>query len=1124
MTRGLTMELEKKVHVAARFQRSVRIDTDLGNPGALDGFLCTESFARALSTMAENLRSTGHAAYTWTGPYGGGKSVLALALAHLLAPKGRQRSVAESAVGERVAKEVVAAFKPGHRGWTIVPIVGARAPAHVMVWDALRCARLIQAKHGQRPPAARDVMQAVIRASQRESHSGVLVVIDELGKILEGAASTQGDLHFLQDLAEIASRSEGRLIVVGILHQAFEEYAARLGKQARDEWAKVQGRFIDIPLSPSSSEQLELLARAITSSGMPKSHRELTTRVAGIIRKYRPDASSDVGATLTRCWPLHPVTACLLGPISRRRFGQNQRSLFAFLNSREPAGFQDFLRNASADQLFDLAQLFDYLQLNLEPAILASPDGHRWSLAIDALERAEKRGAGKLELALLKSIALLDLFRERSGLYASKETLGSLFPQASKGVIDRALEQMRQWSVVTYREHLGAFAIYAGSDFDLQAALDEAKERVTEPDLKAVRQLANLRPIVAKRHYHETGAFRWFEADVVSSSELPQRVEQFVPNGAIGQILVIIPGAHDSERSLRALAEGVTAKLKHPCLVGVCSAGGRTAELTMELLQLEHIRSHHPQLRDDTVARREVDARSATAAHLLEGEIRNAFAGARFYYQGQRTDIEGVSDLTRYASELADRIYAESPRIINELLNRGAPSANAVAAQKSLLKAMVLRAGEEHLGFMGFPPERGLYDSILKETGLHACENGTAGFRAPGRKDPGRLRALWKATDEFLDRAAQAPVSAADIFEFFAAPPFGLRSGLRPILLVAYLQSRSERYTLYVDNVLESALADFGVDRLVMDPRSLTLRVFDPNARQKQLIDGVRTTLARVTLDPSVLELADTTALARALVALVRSQPAYVLRTTRLGERAIAVRATLRAASDPHVLLYEALPATLEKLIGRKRPPLQEELSTLAAALEEIAAAYDQMLRRIDERVRMELGVAEGAAGDEELRSRAARIRELTGDLRLEAFAVRLGSYRSERTDIEGIASLAINKASRDWTDNDVDAALLEVAALAQRFNRAEAFARVKGRPDGRHAISIVVGLDRTPVVVSRDFEITERDRKLVLEIARQMRSIGGSARREVLLAALAQVGCDLMTGGSESPSKAVNQ
>src|SRR5688572_11060579 len=100
------MRLDSYVEVTPRFHRSVRVDIDLGSPSALDGFLCTHSFARALTTLAESVRGSGHGAYTWTGPYGAGKSVLALALASLVGPKSKQRSAAEAAVGEKLAKQM----------------------------------------------------------------------------------------------------------------------------------------------------------------------------------------------------------------------------------------------------------------------------------------------------------------------------------------------------------------------------------------------------------------------------------------------------------------------------------------------------------------------------------------------------------------------------------------------------------------------------------------------------------------------------------------------------------------------------------------------------------------------------------------------------------------------------------------------------------------------------------------------------------------------------------------------------------------------------------------------------------------------------------------------------------
>jgi hypothetical protein len=1110
------MSLEKSVRVASRFQRSVRIDTDYGSQTALDGFRCTWSFARALKTLAENLSQNSQGAYTWTGPYGGGKSALALALCHIVGPRGKIRKAAEEAVGSKLATQLLEAFRPGQKGWRVLPVVGSRAPAHVLVWEALKTARLIHPKDDRRAPAAEDVILMVSRVAQRDTSAGLLIAIDELGRVLENVAATSGDLHFLQDLAEMASRSGRRVVVLGILHQAFEEYASRVGANAREEWSKVQGRFLDIPILPSASEQLELLARAIEAPRAPPEHRDLVAAVIDALSKHRPDLPAETGAHLVRCWPLHPVTAGLLGPISRRRFGQNQRSLFAFLNSREPRGFQEFIRDGSANAVYTPAQLFDYLQLNLEPAILASPDGHRWSLAIDALERAAARGADEMHQSLLKSIALLDLFRERSGMLASTQLLKTLFAGKSKREIDSALEHLKSWSVIAYREHLGAFAIFAGSDFDLQSALDTAKADVKELDLKVLRQLANLRPIVAKRHYHETGAFRWLEVDVALSNNIRSRIADFKSSAALGQVLILIPGAGDSESSASALASELTRTAGHPCVVGVCESGSRITDLASELTELEQLRSSNPQLRDDAVARREVDARSATVTHLLEVEIRAAFSAAQFYYRGSLARIRGISEMSRFASVVADDVFSKAPRILSELLNRGSPSANANAAKKALLRAMIASEVKPALGFEGFPPERGLYDCLLAATQLHSLRKNDPGFAEPGGDDPALLLPLWKATDDFLLCAKDAPISATSIFNLFAAPPFGIKKGLREVLLVAYLLTRKDKYTIYVDNVIETPLTDFAIDRLTINPDSLIVRAFDPSPMQQFLIEGMRGLLSD--LAGENLAAASLTTLARSMVSIVRNQPPWVLRTMSLTKPAQTIRSVLRAATDPQGLVYEMLPKALESLrSGTSRVP-DNELVLLRQTLSEIATAYPLMLQTLDSRLRQELNVEDEVA----LRDRASRLRGLTGELRLEAFVSRMESYRfCDKESIEGIASLAANKPCQDWSDNDYDAALVSIAELAQRFNRAEGYTRVKNRTGGRHAISIVVGFEHAPRIVSKEFDIYDKDRKQVTEIARLISKVAGGARSDIVLAALAQIGSQLMENADVSAESA---
>src|SRR5581483_1917162 len=170
----------------------------------------------------------------------------------------------------------------------------------------------------------------------------------------------------------------------------------------------------------------------------------------------------------------------LLGPISRRRFGQNQRSIFGFLNSAEPYGFQEYLRTTDGQIRYGPEVLWDYLRANLEPSILASPDGHRWATAAEALERCEAIGGEQLHLRLLKIIGVVGLFKERTGLVPTLPLLRSCLPEIAEGALKKALDQLTAWSFVIFRKFMDGYAIFAGSDFDIDQAVSAALGEVDQ--------------------------------------------------------------------------------------------------------------------------------------------------------------------------------------------------------------------------------------------------------------------------------------------------------------------------------------------------------------------------------------------------------------------------------------------------------------------------------------------------------------------------------------------------------------------------------------------------------------------------------------------------------------------
>ena len=689
----------RRVQVARRFQRFVRLDSDLFDQTQLDGFVGSRTFSRIVETMARHAVA-GQCAFTWTGPYGVGKSSLAVALRALLSRDVRAQARAEAIFGVRTARIVRQAFPPRAKGWYCLPVVGRRdRPAHV-VGQAITRAQLIRT---QTPAAWSD--EAVLGALQRiagrlkKTRGGLIVFLDEMGKFLEGATDEGGDIYFFQQLAETASRSGNRLIVIGILHQAFEEYAHRFARRMRDEWAKVQGRFVDIAIHVGAEEQLELISHALRSDERPVEATRLGARASELLPRKIPVAA------LAGCWPLNPVAACLLGPIARRRFGQNQRSVFGFLNSAEPFGFQDFLQNASAETLYGPERLWDYLRINLEPSIMASPDSHRWAMAVDALERCLAVFGDGLHGQLVKVIALVGLFRERSGLVASLDLLEVALPRQDRGTLEAMLGELEDRSLILHRKFSGDYSIFEGSDFDIEKATQSFYATAAEEDFAWLAEAAALQPIVAKRHYHATGAIRWCDTALAPMKAVDAFVQPHADaQEACGTFLLALPG------SAGAGAEDAAAcrpALPPHVVLGVAERSTRTVvALARELKALEQVRDKSPELQGDRIARTEVAARMAELTEQLQRELNAAWASARWHGDHVAARTLNWAQRSSLASELADSRYPRAPRIHNELLNRSNPSSNAVAARNTLLRCMIRGGGGGTTRYRGSPARR----------------------------------------------------------------------------------------------------------------------------------------------------------------------------------------------------------------------------------------------------------------------------------------------------------------------------------------------------------------------------------------------------------------------------------
>ena len=1102
------MSLATHVCIARRFQRSIRLDSDLGKLDALQGFICQRSTADGLLGMATQIAQSAQRAFTWTGPYGGGKSSLAVALAGLLGPKGPLRNAATVALGGPTAEKLLTLLQPSRDGWLVVPVVGRRSDPVPDIGAALENARRLNGATRGRPRGEvqtyRELIDRLVSEAAARPRDGVLLLIDEMGKFLEGAATGSGDIHFFQELAEAASRSAGRLVVVGILHQAFEQYATRLGRETRDEWAKIQGRFSDVPLISGVDEVVDLLGRAIVVDNNRHNDTKLACEaVAASIGSRRPGTPKDLAARLDQCWPLHPVTAVVLGPMSRRRFGQNERSVFGFLTSAEPGGFCDFLRTqpSNAKELFGPDRFWDYLKINLEPAILASNDSHRWAQAADAIERCEARGTA-IHVRLAKAIASIEMFRNGSGLMADRATLSTCIPEATPQELDLALAELERSSVIIFRKHLDAWAVYAGSDFDIDGAVAAALAQMSGLDPGRLARLAGLQPVLAKRHYQDRGALRWFQTELVHLSELDQFRAR--DNDAAGHLVLALPAAEENRKEALAKCRAASGRSTDQLVaVGLPRNAWRIRDLGSELIALEAVRVGRPELDGDSVARREIIARIAAVSAELEEELRAGFSDADWYVNGERIELQAGTSLSRLASDLADERYADAPRIHSELVNRQKPSSNTQKGVRDLMHAMIANPTQEALGIDGFPVHRGLYSTVLAPAGLHHKTADGYVFSRPTHGKVGQTyKAFWDCAEKLFEQE-QGPVALGRLYQLWEAPPFGIRRGLMPILALAFIMANRHRFALYGEGRFQAEIDEYLVDVLLQDENLVALRRVDVDSFQGAVLSGLASAIKSVTGQSCPAEALE---IARRLVRFARDLPPWTQKTLSLSPPTMEVRRILLRADDPHKALFVDIPAVFGE------DDAKATASGIKTALGELNTAYPQMMSDLSQKMLHALGCADADYAD--LQHRAHTVSDLTGDLRVDAFAARLTKFVGDLLDFEAIASLAINRPPRDWTDRDPDQAALALADFALKFRHAEALARVKGRKPTREAMAMVFGTGEAGQAVIEEFEVAERDRPKVVELARAIQSViaRSGAERSILLAALAETGLDALS------------
>ena len=791
-------------------------------------------------------------------------------------------------------------------------------------------------------------LEALIKKTNAQG-KGFILMIDEFGKFLEYASANNAEkeLYFLQQIAELINNAEYEAAFITTLHQDFAAYAVELNATQRNEWTKIKGRFKELTFNEPVEQMLLMASKKIaadTNAAKTAQIKELITIIAKAKAFSLKDYFDETIAK--KLSPLDLLSASVLA-LALQQYGQNERSLFTFLNTDSFYGLDEF--DPERQNFYGVTNVYDYLNYNLYSFLNSKANIHysKWAEIKNALERVEGEVEEQdhiLYQTLIKTIGLLNIF-SHAGAKLDQSFLTQYITLTAKidGVAE-AIDNLVRRNLLGYNKHSHRYFYSETTVVNIEDAIQEAGLEINRANniVNFLNGYLPLAPVSAKRAYYEKGTPRVFEYKITDS---PYQASQ--PSGAVDGFINLIFSNNIKEADLLKESAGQT----HAILYAHFLRVNDIQHAIEEIEKAEIAKKKYP---NDKIIQRELNAIIDIQKSLLNYFLYEGFydhESVRWYYKGELQKFSNSKKLNAFLSDIVNKVYHLTPVFVSELANKTKLSTPISGARKLLIEALIQNGHEEGLGIAGFPPHKSIYLSLLKQTGIHRqTEEGWAlkEITDPGQ-DPSHFMPLFKACQAFVETTKGAKRSVAEFYEHLEAAPFKLKRGFLDCWIPIYLLMKTDDFALYGNNGFIPEIDSEVFELLVKNPGNYDIKAFETDGIKVRLFNQYRDLLALGETQKTSNEAFIKTI--TPFFKFYKDLKPYVKQTKNVSKKAQDVRNALTHATEPEKLFFEDLPSALNYDLVQlnKSPELLKEFSgELQEAIRELRNAFEELLCKFE--------------------------------------------------------------------------------------------------------------------------------------------------------------------------------
>jgi len=795
----------------------------------------------------------------------------------------------------------------------------------------------------------KDVIAAVINyASHVSRHgNGLAIVIDEFGKFLEYAAENNPnrELYFIQQLAEAVNSFQYDILLLTTLHQDFNGYSLNLTKPQQNEWDKVKGRLKELPFNEPVEQLVFLAAERLKGTQLhikDKSFKQLFKVIddskAFLLRDYYTDEIAQ------NILPFDMLSLATLA-LSLQKYGQNERSLFSFIETNDFLGLKHFTDTKSG--YFHLAHVYDYLAHNFYSVLNTAKNNlHyvQWAAIRNAIERAEGLLGLEAEgaIKIIKAIGILNIFSSAS------RRLGISFLKSYSSLAmgvnnaEELIKSLEGHRLIRFVKHLNTYILFEGTSLNIEMAIDEAGNLVEEVSnvISHLNKYFDFPYVIAKSVSYEKGTPRFFGYHL---SELPFAA---TPSGEVDGFINLI-FSHD-------ITENEIIEHSKNCNDAILFGWYRnTHKIKSQIYEIEKVKKVIESHSDDLVAVKELKKilqhHLALLNHYVLG---NMYSGdcVNWYYNGEVKVVLDRKSFNRLLSEICGRVYSRTPTYKNEMVNKSTLSSPIATARKKFITTLVTGWNKEDLGFAAnkFPPEKTIYLSLLKNTGIHQNIDGAFTLVRPN-DDLTDFGVLWDECTAFLDSTKMGKRCLQELFDILLMQPYKLKQGLVDFWIATFLFATRDDYALFYQDSFVPNVNSENLDLILKHPRDYYIKAFNIEGLRLELFNRYRTLVDKSEREkPTGKEFIDTI---RPFLTFYKNLPDYAKNTQRLPKATLSLRVAIASAKDPEDAFFEQFPKAFNYNISelqRDKVKLSDYISDLRDGIRDIRTCFEALLTRIE--------------------------------------------------------------------------------------------------------------------------------------------------------------------------------